>query len=248
VTPSSAFVTGEVISEGGDQNIVRGFCYSTTSNPTISNDTTMNGTGTGVYSKTLQNLTPLTTYYVRAYATNSLGTSYGNEVTFTTDSIRIGSNYAGGIVFYVDSTGQHGLVCAPSDQGVAEWGCYGINIPGTLTSFGTGQINTNLVISGCSSRPIAASLCSDLTIGNYSDWFLPSLDELVLMQANLHQNGIGNFLNNWYWSSSQGGVTYPAPLVIFYNAWTVNFTDGTANLDGHFTKMAVLNVRAIRSF
>ena len=248
VTPSSAFVTGEVISEGGDQNIVRGFCYSTTSNPTISNDTTMNGTGTGVYSKTLQNLTPLTTYYVRAYATNSLGTSYGNEVTFTTDSIRIGSNYAGGIVFYVDSTGQHGLVCAPSDQGVAEWGCYGVNIPGTLTSFGTGQINTNLVISGCSSRPIAASLCSDLTIGNYSDWFLPSLDELVLMQANLHQNGIGNFLNNWYWSSSQGGVTYPAPLVIFYNAWTVNFTDGTANLDGHFTKMAVLNVRAIRSF
>ncbi|MCE2840287.1 MAG: hypothetical protein LW729_02740 [Bacteroidetes bacterium] len=248
VTPSSALVTGEVISEGGDQNTTRGFCYSTASNPTLSNDTTMNGTGTGVYSNTLQNLTPSTTYYVRAYATNSVGTSYGNEVTFTTDSIRIGSNYAGGIVFYVDSTGQHGLVCAPSDQGVAEWGCYGVNIPGTLTSFGTGQINTNLVISGCSSRPIAASLCSDLTIGNYSDWFLPSLDELVLMQANLHQNGIGNFLNNWYWSSSQGGVTYPAPLVIFYNAWTVNFTDGTANLDGHFTKMAVLNVRAIRSF
>ena len=47
----------------------------------------MNGTGTGVYSGTLQNLTPLTTYYVRAYATNSLGTSYGNEVVFTSDSL-----------------------------------------------------------------------------------------------------------------------------------------------------------------
>jgi uncharacterized protein (TIGR02145 family) len=85
VTPSTALVTGEVTSEG-DQNTTRGFCYSTTSNPTVSNDTTMNGTGLGVYSGTLQNLTPSTTYYVRAYATNSLGTSYGNELSFTTDS------------------------------------------------------------------------------------------------------------------------------------------------------------------
>jgi len=85
VTPSTALVTGEVFFEG-DQNLIRGFCYSTTSNPTVSNDTTMNGTGLGVYSGTLQNLTPLTSYYVRAYATNSLGTSYGNELSFTTDS------------------------------------------------------------------------------------------------------------------------------------------------------------------
>ncbi|MFM8978630.1 MAG: FISUMP domain-containing protein, partial [Bacteroidota bacterium] len=85
VTPSTALVTGEVISEG-DQNTTRGFCYSTTSNPTVSNDTTMNGTGLGVYSGTLQNLTPSTAYYVRAYATNSVGTSYGNEVSFTTSA------------------------------------------------------------------------------------------------------------------------------------------------------------------
>jgi uncharacterized protein (TIGR02145 family) len=86
VTPSSALVTGEVISEG-DQNTVRGFCYSITPNPTISNDTTMNGTGIGAYSDTLLNLTPSTTYYVRAYATNSVGTSYGNEIVFTTNAI-----------------------------------------------------------------------------------------------------------------------------------------------------------------
>ncbi|NBW43951.1 MAG: hypothetical protein EBR29_09105 [Sphingobacteriia bacterium] len=83
MTPSTALVTGEVISEG-DQNTIRGFCYSTISNPTISNDTTMNGTGIGVYSDTLQNLTPSTTYYVRAYVTNSVGTSYGTELSFTT--------------------------------------------------------------------------------------------------------------------------------------------------------------------
>ena len=87
VTLLTALVTGEVISDGGDQNTTKGFCYSTTSNPTISNNTTMNGTGIGVYSGTLQNLTPSTTYYVRAYATNSVGTSYGSELNFTTDSL-----------------------------------------------------------------------------------------------------------------------------------------------------------------
>jgi uncharacterized protein (TIGR02145 family) len=87
LTPSNALVTGEVISDGGDQNTTRGFCYSTTPNPILSNDTTMNGTGIGVYSGTLQNLTPMTTYYVRAYATNSVGTSYGSELNFTTDSL-----------------------------------------------------------------------------------------------------------------------------------------------------------------
>jgi uncharacterized protein (TIGR02145 family) len=86
VTHSTALVNGEVISEG-DQNTIRGFCYSTTSNPTISNDTTVNGTGLGIYSGTLQNLTPLTTYYIRAYATNSIGTSYGTGLSLTTDSL-----------------------------------------------------------------------------------------------------------------------------------------------------------------
>jgi uncharacterized protein (TIGR02145 family) len=86
VTTSTAFLNGEVISEG-DQNTTRGFCYSTTPHPTVSNDTTINGTGTGVYSDTLQNLIPSTTYYVRAYATNSLGTSYGTELSFTTSVI-----------------------------------------------------------------------------------------------------------------------------------------------------------------
>jgi hypothetical protein len=202
VTPSTALVTGEIISEG-DQNTIRGFCYSTTSNPTLSNDTTMNGTGIGVYSGTLQNLTPSTTYYVRAYATNSVGTSYGSELNFMTDSIRIGSNYAGGIVFYLDSTGQHGLVCAPSDQGTYQWGCYGTDISGTSTAFGTGQANTNLILSGCSDRPIAASVCEDLVLNGYSDWYLPSNQELLLMNQNLRIYNLGNFSNEWYRSSSQ---------------------------------------------
>ena len=86
VTHSTALVNGEVISEG-DQNIIRGICYSITSNPTISSDTTLNGTGPGVYTGAIQNLNPSTTYYVRSYATNSVGTSYGSEIIFITDTL-----------------------------------------------------------------------------------------------------------------------------------------------------------------
>jgi uncharacterized protein (TIGR02145 family) len=84
VTQSSAMISGEVLSDGGEWNAIRGFCYATVTNPTILNDTTMNGTGLGIFSGTFQNLTPSTTYYVRAYATISAGTAYGNEISLST--------------------------------------------------------------------------------------------------------------------------------------------------------------------
>ena len=239
-TPSTALVTGEVISDGGDQNPTRGFCYSTTSNPTITNDTTMNGTGLGVYSDTLLNLVPSTTYYVRAYVTNSVGTAYGNEENFTTSPLSVGSTYAGGIVFYLDSTGQHGLVCAPSGQGGFLWGCWGTNIVGTSTLIGTGQANTNLIKNGCSDRPIAASVCDNLVLNGYSDWYLPSLAELQLMGTNLHAQGMGGFISNSaYWSSSQLNSNY---------AWVLTFNvSGTS--PGNYAKNSFANqVRAVRAF
>jgi uncharacterized protein (TIGR02145 family) len=236
VTPATVLVSGEMISEG-DQNTIRGFCYGVASTPTISNDTTMNGTGLGVYSTTLQNLTPSTTYYVRAYATNSLGTIYGNEISFTTSPLTIGASYAGGIVFFIDSTGQHGLVCAPSDQGSYEFGCSGTYLPGTFSILlGSGQANTNLITNGCGQRPIAASVCEDLVMNGYNDWFLPSSDELTIIYTNLRTQGIGNFTNNWYWSSSQAHT---------YLALGVNFSGGNL-MD--YNKNHLSQVRAIRAF
>jgi uncharacterized protein (TIGR02145 family) len=264
VTPSNALVTGEVISDGGDQNTTRGFCYSTISNPTVSNDTTMNGTGLGVYSDTLLNLTPSTAYYVRAYATNSVGTSYGNEVSFTTDSIRIGSNYAGGIVFYIDSTGQHGLVCAPVNQvdfiywgnplGVVDWGCQGGNVLinngtefGTSNFFGAGLQNTINILNSCPYRPIAASLCHDLVLNGYSDWYLPSLNELLLMY-NLKAQGIGNFNNFRYWSSSQHNQSLSVSSYYWFNryAYAVDFTNGNYSVFEKTNQSSL--TRAIRNF
>lgn len=84
VTTTSAKCGGEVLSDGGSPVIRRGVCWSTEQQPTIENDTTVNDSGLGVFASILANLTPNTTYYVRAYATNSTGTGYGNEVSFTT--------------------------------------------------------------------------------------------------------------------------------------------------------------------
>jgi gingipain R len=86
VTSSSATVSGNVTSDGGASVTARGICYSTSQNPTISNSKVASGSGTGSFSATLTGLSPNTTYYARAYATNAQGTSYGNQVSFTTQS------------------------------------------------------------------------------------------------------------------------------------------------------------------
>ena len=76
---------GTISSDGGATITAKGVCWSTSPNPTIALTTkTNNGTGTATFTSTISGLTPVTTYYVRAYATNSAGTSYGQELVFTT--------------------------------------------------------------------------------------------------------------------------------------------------------------------
>ena len=84
ITQTTATGGGNVTSAGGATVTERGICWSTSHNPTTSNTHANNGTGTGSYSINMTNLTANTTYYVRAYATNSAGTAYGAEVSFTT--------------------------------------------------------------------------------------------------------------------------------------------------------------------
>ncbi len=84
ITETSAQSGGNVTDDGGATVTARGVCWSTSENPTISDSHTIDGSGTGVFSSNLTGLSPNTTYYVRAYATNSAGTSYGNHVSFQT--------------------------------------------------------------------------------------------------------------------------------------------------------------------
>ena len=86
ITETTATSGGNITDDGGATVTTRGVCWSTSTNPTTANNKTTVGSGTGSFTSSLTGLTASTTYYVRAYATNSLGTAYGNEQTFTTTS------------------------------------------------------------------------------------------------------------------------------------------------------------------
>ena len=246
ITSSTASSGGEVSNDGGANVSTRGICWSTSSNPTIALSTkTTDSSGTGSFISSMTGLSTVTQYYVRAYATNSAGTAYGNELSFTTLlTLSIGVTYQGGKIAYILQptdpgciAGQtHGLIAAASNQSTgAEWGCYGTLIPGAdETALGTGNQNTIDIMVGCTTNGIAAKLCGDLVLGGYSDWYLPSRDELDKLYIN--QGAVGGFSSGDYWSSSEGGSL---------SAWSQSFYDG-------FQFSNVKNfpsyVRAVRSF
>ncbi|MBW6500053.1 MAG: hypothetical protein K0B05_01560 [Bacteroidales bacterium] len=87
ITTNSAASGGKVLEDGNAEVSVRGVCWSTNQSPTINDNKTMDGAGIGSYTSSLTQLAPNTLYYVKAYATNSEGTGYGNVVSFTTNSL-----------------------------------------------------------------------------------------------------------------------------------------------------------------
>ena len=120
---------------------------------------------------------------------------------YENDRLKIGSIYSGGIVFYIDKTGKHGLVGAEKDQGkTLFWGT--IKFLGTKTYLGSGKANTKLIIersnwaTGFLLKKTAAKICTELSLNGYNDWFLPSKDELNLV---LKTTKVGRT----YWSSSE---------------------------------------------
>ncbi|MEI7981563.1 MAG: FISUMP domain-containing protein, partial [Bacteroidota bacterium] len=235
IAQTTATSGGFVINDGGAAVTARGVCYGTSQNPTISDSHTTDGTGTGTFTSTISGLNSSTTYYVRAYATNSVATAYGNQVTCTTTSqFYIGQNYGGGIIFYIDGTGQHGLISSTNDLiGVSNFGCVNTLIGGTSTAFGTGQANTTLIVNGCSELG-AARRCDELVQNGFNDWFLPA--KLELYQMYLKKDLIGGFTGSWYWSSSENSSV---------NAWSLGFGTGGYDISA---KINGYPVRAIRVF
>jgi len=150
---------------------------------------------------------------------------------------------AGGLIFYVKeggySDGWMYLEAAPSDQSDgAEWGCYGTYCGADGTAVGTGEQNTIDIEARCATDDTAADICANLSLGGYSDWFLPSRDELNLMYTNLHNivPPVGGFADYYYWSSSEFDAAY---------AWLQNFYDGVQDL---YYKNNTPRVRAVRAF
>src|ERR1035437_5498763 len=89
ITLTTAISGGNISSDGGAAITARGVCWNTSTGPTIVNSKTIDGTGTGSFASSVTGLTAGTNYYIRAYATNSAGTAYGNEVSFTTSATEV---------------------------------------------------------------------------------------------------------------------------------------------------------------
>jgi hypothetical protein len=156
---------------------------------------------------------------------------------------------AGGLIFYVSSDGFssksvtcHYLEAAPVDLGTCQWGGYGTSCS-TGTNIGTGATNTAALATHDHGMPslgsglhLAAQACAEYAVGIYSDWFLPSKNELGLMYTNLKAQGLGGFSNSWYWSSSESSDN---------DAWMQYFGSGLSTIA---SKDNTCSVRAVRAF
>jgi uncharacterized protein (TIGR02145 family) len=250
ITALTATLNGKVNANGMTSTVT--FEYGqTTSYGTIINATQNPVTGTSLINvnANISGLTPARTYHYRIKMVNSDLTVVSDDKTFTTNAafpLSAGDYYAGGIVFYVDGTGQHGMVAAEYDQvtGTA-WAPNGYgdtSIP-TYSEFGKGDLSTQSIVSISGAGNYAAGICDALVLNGYSDWFLPTKDELNVLYQNLGSLGIGNFSSDLYWSSTQG------PTYQF--AYNQRLTDGITSSSSKYSGSCVfscIRIRAVRKF
>jgi hypothetical protein len=111
------------------------------------------------------------------------------------------------------------------------------------SAYGSGQANTNIILANCSEANIAARVCDDFVNEGYSDWFLPSFDELY--KVFLNRNIIGGLSMDTYWTSTEFFTTTLIPNVVA--ADIVWFNNGSKNIN-EFNKNAPIRVRATRYF
>jgi len=238
---TSAKLIGSVVKEGASGLTRKGFCWSLHTEPTLKDSYKQINLDADSFTYKIPDLLADTTYFVRTYATNLQGTSYGNEVFFTTKLPVVGeTGPSGGIVFYDKGSNQNGwrfLEAAPADNAISKWGCGG-NVPGTLTSIGSGNANTNAILLYCI-YPTAARLCADYVLNGYDDWFMPSKDELNQMYLNLYKKKIGTWEYYEYMSSSQAAQ--------IDSAWGQQFIAGYS-FTSLGTDFNVYHSRAIRDF
>ena len=261
ITGTTATTGGTVTSAGGAPVTSRGVVWGTS--PGSSTYSSTSGAGIGAFSTNLTGLSAATTYYVRAFATNSVSTVYGPEVNFTTTSppVALGDVYGGGIVFYIlqpsdagyNANVQHGLIVSFANQSNGIRWNNGTNISvNTAGSIGTGYANTVAIIAAQGNGSYAAKLASDYNGGGYTDWYLGSEREMRKLSGSWDGQNYGsgmclacNFLSpvtpftamsNQYWTSTQADQS-------------LAFRQTVGNPAQYYESKSDLKpVRAIRSF
>ena len=215
ITQTTAISGGNVTSDGGATVTARGVCWSTSPTPTTAGSHTTDGSGTGAFTSNLTGLTPNTPYYIRAYATNSLGTAYGSELTFTTLSI---------ITPTVITTPVTNITQTTATSG------------GNVTSDGGATVTARGVCWSTSSTPTIAG--SHTTDGSGSGTFVSNLTGLTLntpyyiraYATNSLGTAYGNeltFTTSGLWSCGQSftinhvtGAVAPVDKTVIYGTVT----------------------------
>ena len=149
-----------------------------------------------------------------------------------------GMGPGGGIVFYTTDNGVHGLEVCQNDLGSGVWNDAVVTPPSSTSPYiGTGMMNTLTMIAQGTVTG-SARLCRNYNGGGFTDWFLPSKDELNLIYVNLTLNGIGGMGTLMpYWSSTQDVVSY---------SWCQNFSSGVASTQSFALSNNI--TRAVRAF
>ncbi|MFW5805672.1 MAG: DUF1566 domain-containing protein, partial [Bacteroidales bacterium] len=164
------------------------------------------------------------------------GTTASPYVVNATGALAIGDSYQGGIIFWLDATGQHGLIAATADQSTGIQWYNGANTETNAVrdGIGAGMYNTERIIANQSTGSYAAQLCANYQGGGYGDWYLPSKNELNLLYVQ--RVAVGGFASAHYWSSTEYNTI---------NAWVQDFEYGSMGPNG---KDDTNRVRAIRAF
>jgi hypothetical protein len=151
--------------------------------------------------------------------------------------LKIGLSYQGGIIFNLDASGEHGLIAAPVDQSSTDPWWNGSFVTTGATSMTNGSSNTTKIINAQgNSGNYAARNCMNYRGGGYSDWFLPSKDQLNILYGK--KAVVGNFTNQIYWSSTEHDLGY---------SWVQDFETGEQHLD-NISDGANVHTRAIRAY
>jgi hypothetical protein len=172
---------------------------------------------------------------------SATASSVENAVSVS-NAFSIGQSYGGGIIFWIDATGQHGLIAPTSDTSYLPiwWGDrYYLLAGATGTAVGTGSINTQKIVAVQGEKyNYAALVCVNYRGGGYADWFLPAKDELY--QLYQQKSVVGGFIRGGYWSSSEYATQFDHTL-----AWQKYFYNDNATLTH---KDRVDGVRCVRAF
>lgn len=233
----------EILVKDVDGNIIEGeVLYFTLTEGSVSSTTaTTNERGIASVKWTLGEREGV--QYLAAVGTKTITVAPITVEATAEHKLEIGEYHEGGIIFYIDETKRHGLVCAYSDQSTsAEWGCESMTgADGTAT--GTGAQNTIDIVEECGGYDNAAAECADCEYFSYSDWFLPSKDELNLLyekkaiiNAAFEEVSGSPLSDDYYWSSSETESEA---------AWLQDFETGEQH---NAYKYNTISVRAIRAF